>query len=342
VFINGGLPTLLEPGQPETVSITVVPNEDTFVSATLNFRRAGDILFQSVPFVPVGGDQFEAVLPGLECGDDPTLFVGVETVVEGVNQFPETGNVDAEILNSGAVVIDDSEDNSLGWTVESTANEGIWERGVPQNNGRDDPPVDFDGSGQAWLTGQEPADDNSDVDGGFTRLVSPSFDFSNGGSISYAYWANDTVNPIGAEDGFEVAYSIDGGTSWITIRDYSTAGFWREDTIDVTAEIGTPADLRIRFEARDDNPGNVLECAVDAIVIDTQFCEDPGTTVCGGDFDGDGDVDLGDFGVFGAAFGSFDTDSNWDPRADFDNDGDVDLGDFGVFGAEFGRTDCLD
>jgi len=61
---------------------------------------------------------------------------------------------------------------------------------------------------------------------------------------------------------------------------------------------------------------------------------------CVGDFDGDGDVDLGDFGVFGAAFGSVAGDPNYNTQADFDGDGDVDLGDFGVFGAEYGRTDC--
>ncbi|MEM1424060.1 MAG: DUF5060 domain-containing protein [Planctomycetota bacterium] len=60
----------------------------------------------------------------------------------------------------------------------------------------------------------------------------------------------------------------------------------------------------------------------------------------GADFDGDGDVDLGDFGVFGGAFGSRSGDDNYDGRADFDGDGDVDLGDFGVFGGAFGRTDC--
>ncbi|MEM1424268.1 MAG: hypothetical protein AAGH64_09715, partial [Planctomycetota bacterium] len=43
-------------------------------------------------------------------------------------------------------------------------------------------------------------------------------------------------------------------------------------------------------------------------------------TLCAGDFDGDLDVDLGDFGVFGAAFNSTTGDANYDPRADFDND----------------------
>ncbi|MEM1423832.1 MAG: hypothetical protein AAGH64_07490, partial [Planctomycetota bacterium] len=62
---------------------------------------------------------------------------------------------------------------------------------------------------------------------------------------------------------------------------------------------------------------------------------------CAGDFDGDGDVDLGDFGVFGGAFGSMTGDTNYNADADFDADGDVDLGDFGVFGGEFGRSDCL-
>ncbi|MEM1423857.1 MAG: hypothetical protein AAGH64_07620, partial [Planctomycetota bacterium] len=62
---------------------------------------------------------------------------------------------------------------------------------------------------------------------------------------------------------------------------------------------------------------------------------------CLEDFDNDGDVDLGDFGFFGAAFGTTSLEVDYDPRADFDNDGDVDLGDFGVFGAAFGTADCF-
>ncbi|GAB4549169.1 MAG: hypothetical protein Tsb0013_10220 [Phycisphaerales bacterium] len=61
---------------------------------------------------------------------------------------------------------------------------------------------------------------------------------------------------------------------------------------------------------------------------------------CLADFNADGEVNLGDFGVFGASFGSMPGDSNWDPRGDFDGNGMIDLGDFGTFGSEFGRTDC--
>ncbi len=64
------------------------------------------------------------------------------------------------------------------------------------------------------------------------------------------------------------------------------------------------------------------------------------TNTCSADFDNDGDVDLGDFGVFGAAFNSMTGDGNYNASADFDNDGDVDLGDFGVFGSQFNRSDC--
>ncbi len=64
--------------------------------------------------------------------------------------------------------------------------------------------------------------------------------------------------------------------------------------------------------------------------------------ICTADLDNDGDVDLGDFGIFSAAFGSTAGDLSYNSDADFENDGDVDLGDFGAFGNEFGRSDCLD
>ncbi|MEM1422514.1 MAG: M12 family metallo-peptidase [Planctomycetota bacterium] len=96
-----------------------------------------------------------------------------------------------------------------------------------------------------------------------------------------------------------------------------------------------------------DDPGAV-DTGVPSVVEPARAIVDIGaferqggaSTACVGDFDGDGDVDLGDFGVFGAAFGTSVGDPDYDAQADVDSDGDVDLGDFGVFGAEFGRFDC--
>jgi len=61
-----------------------------------------------------------------------------------------------------------------------------------------------------------------------------------------------------------------------------------------------------------------------------------------GDFDGDGDVDVGDFGVFALCFGGpLNPPAASCPAgidADLDGDGDVDLGDFGIFATNFTGT----
>jgi hypothetical protein len=58
-----------------------------------------------------------------------------------------------------------------------------------------------------------------------------------------------------------------------------------------------------------------------------------------GDFDGDGDIDLADFAVFGQCFGgSLNPPSASCPAgvdADCDGDGDVDLSDFAIFSQNF-------
>jgi peptide/nickel transport system substrate-binding protein len=57
-----------------------------------------------------------------------------------------------------------------------------------------------------------------------------------------------------------------------------------------------------------------------------------------GDLNGDGTVDLTDFGILQRAWGSSPGMSNWDPRADLNGDGVVDLSDFGIMQMNWGAT----
>lgn len=55
-----------------------------------------------------------------------------------------------------------------------------------------------------------------------------------------------------------------------------------------------------------------------------------------GDLDNDGHIDIYDFVLFAAAYGSELGDDNYDPVADFDNDGDIDILDFVNFAQVYG------
>ena len=107
-------------------------------------------------------------------------------------------------------------------------------------------------------------------------------------------------------------------------------------SLGVQREPGGIGGLGIDFASitplEENGGGNASEAAHWLIRV-----QDP-SPKCEADFNRDDVVDLGDFGAFGAAFGSSEGDSNWDPRCDFNENGEVDLGDFGFFGLQFGQT----
>jgi len=58
----------------------------------------------------------------------------------------------------------------------------------------------------------------------------------------------------------------------------------------------------------------------------------------GGDANGDGLVNVADFGIWGAANGTSPGDADWNPAADFNGDDVVNVADFGIFGANNGYS----
>lgn len=151
--------------------------------------------------------------------------------------------------------------------------DGPWGRGVPAGGGaRGDPPTDFDGSGKCYVTDNVPGD--SDVDGGPTRLISPSFSMGGGdGFVSYARWfTNDDRDA----DRMLVEISNDGGSNWTLVRSVRDQVGWQTDSFLVSDFITPSADMKLRFSATDNPNDSVTEAGIDAVQIVLASCGEPG------------------------------------------------------------------
>ncbi len=323
---------------PLTVDVNVNVNDDTLLGVNLHYSENGGLSYTTVPMA-TKGTTYSADVPGYDaCEDEPAFYVTVEGSLAGVIEIPPGGASSPHTFVPGTEVVSFADDgeSDMGWTISGTAVNGGWERGVPVDGNRGDPGADHDGSGSCWLTQNDLgplSDGNSDVDDGVTVMTSPAIDASGGGTLSYAYWLNDVANGTLNEDELVVEIATNAsGTDWSVARTYTTAlSAWRTDSLAVP---DTPT-LRVRFSVSDDDPQNVVEAGIDAVVVSTVECVAV-PPACVGDMDGDGDVDVFDFGEFATAFGTSLGDPGYNAAADLDGDDDVDVFDFGVFGPDFG------
>jgi hypothetical protein len=221
-------------------------------------------------------------------------------------------------------------DTNPGWTTE-----GQWAFGVPTGKGgqygRPDPT-----SGQ---TGTNVYGYNLDGDYAHnlpeTHLTSAAIDCRGMQQVTLRFW-----RWLGVEEpAYDHAYvrASNDGATWTTI--------W-QNTAQVSDAAWTYQEYDISAVA--DNQGTVhLRWTMGTTDANWQFCgwniddvevwgERIGATLPG-DYDGDGDVDLADFGAFQACFNGPNrvAAQTGCEAADFDADNDVDLGDFGRFQACF-------
>ncbi len=171
-----------------------------------------------------------------------------------------------------SVIFTDDFETDKGWTIDSTYwwMNGIWERGIPVNDSRGDPPTDYDGSGHCYVTENER---DEDVDYASTYLISPTLDMSHYDDVfcSYAVWYTNDYGNSPNNDIFEVYISNNGGSSWVSA---STIGpdtplpyRWIEYSLNLSDFITLTDSVKICFEASDLGSGSVVEAAVDAVNI---------------------------------------------------------------------------
>jgi hypothetical protein len=274
-----GLPETVLPGNDVPVTVRISNGVEQYVPGSGALRyRSGFMPFKVAALTPLGGDLYQAVMPAFDCDDEPEFYVSAEGDGGTVVQSPPGAPTEVYEFRVGETIVlltDDCEDDP-GWTVGGDAADGQWDRGVPVNCGRGDPPSDCDGSGQAWLTDNDAANNcNSDVDDGTTWLDSPTIDLGDGtADIGFGLWYTNDYGADPDNDYFNIYVSNDDGANWMLVESVgpdSSSG-WKMHTFNVRDHV-TPTDqVKVRFEASDLYSGSVVEAGVDQFSVSRFVC----------------------------------------------------------------------
>ncbi|MFH1749274.1 MAG: choice-of-anchor J domain-containing protein, partial [Planctomycetota bacterium] len=278
-----GSPGFVPPNVPTSFAVHVIPLTGTPVPGTgqLHYRLDGGS-WVTEDMTQGAANEYEAVLPGVGCDHYYEWYVSAEAAGYGTVTDPSgapSASFYVPVASGLLIAMEDDFETNQGWTVQNSGlTDGAWERGIPVNCNRGDPPSDFDGSGQCYLTDNSSADAcNSDVDGGYTWLISPTIDLSAGDAeVSYALWYTNYYGADPNNDLFKIYVSKDNGSTWTLVETVgpSTSGGWNVHTFLVGDYVTPSAQVKVRFEASDLNSGSVVEAGIDDFVVSAMYCDD--------------------------------------------------------------------
>lgn len=275
-----GLPDFVSPAGGTTVRVEVnglvgVPEPGT----GMLYYNSGPG-WQDIPMQVVSPNIYDAMFPGFDCGVDVNYYFSAETNQGDIDTEPRDAplsSFSAFSANPLTTIFEDNFNTNLGWTVENSPGltDGAWERGIPAGGGdRGDPPSDYDGSGYCYVT--DNADGNSDVDDGYTYLISPSINLGdNDAMVCYALWYTNYTGNDPNNDLFKVYVSNDNGGSWIHVETFGPETFpgWTQHHFIVGSYVVPTGQVKVRFEASDLNDGSIVEAGIDAVSVITFECE---------------------------------------------------------------------
>ncbi len=306
------------------LSVLVDIQGDTVAPGSVQmFYRTSGGPFTAVPMTDAGGGVFVTNLPSVDCGASPEYYFSAQGAQLGTVLLPLSGAINPFTTIVGEFEITDFDmETAAGWIggqPGDTATSGQWESGVPEQTaaqpGADHTP---DPGVNCWVTGRQAGSGvgSFDVDGGFTTLLSSSFDLSaatGATRIGYWRWYSNIAGAAPNADVFTIDISSNGGTNWTNVEVVGptgpqTAGGWFYHEFRVADLVPLTSNVRLRFIASDLGAGSIVEAAIDDLSIIAVQCSEP----CAADFDGNSAVEVPDIFAFLSAWFA------QDPSADLD------------------------
>ena len=332
-----GRPDMVAPGVPTNFRVNVVPLTGQPVpgSGQLHYSLDGGA-WVTQDMTELGPNQYRATLPAAHCGSSYRWYVSAEAVGYGTVNDPfqaPTKTYYAPVATGILVLFQDDFETDKGWTVYAGATTGNWERADPQQvqdwwSGTITQPEDdhtptgtkcyVTGAQAGWSAG------DYDVDGGPTRLTSPTLNMPAGGTVSYWRWYHISSN---LNDQLVVEASNNDGASWVTVETVSQRETWKYVEWKLGDYVTPSAQVRIRFTASDNPNDSLVEALVDDVLITTLECIEPQYPL--GDLNCDHEVDGFDIQPFVLALTDPSAYASQYPNcnymlADINQDGNVD------------------
>ena len=320
-----GIPATVSPAGSTTLAVNVAPLAGTpqLGSGTFHWRNGGTGSFAAVPMTQGASNQYTVQVPATTCLSNVQWYVSARTTTNSTVTSPSTAPA-AFYSSLSAAGVDqvfaDAMDTNTGWVVGSagdTATSGIWTRVDPIGTAAQ-PENDAGAGTLCWVTGQGSvggALGEQDVDGGTTTLTSPTFNIAGfqDGIVSYARWYSNNTGSAPNADSMPIEISNDGGSTWVQMELVTeNLNAWATKSFRIGQFVTPTATMKVRFRARDEGSGSLVEAGVDDFRVEGIGC----TANNPADIDGNGNVDGADLGLLLAGWGSSSPDLNGDGVVD--------------------------
>jgi hypothetical protein len=331
-----GQPQEMPVNQPKTFHVDVSGKYDGVpvpASGQLHYSLNNGT-WTTVPMTEISSNHYEATLPAASCMDKYRWYTSA--LEASVGRLYDPSDAPAHYYSTLAIayrdtVFADNFQTDKGWQVQNVSLiNGAWERGVPAGAGdRGDPTTDYDGSGACFVTGNCLGD--CDLDGGPTRLISPTFNLSDGRpyQAGYARWFTNDNHDV---DRLTVEVSNNNGASWVVVETVPNTVGWVYRTFNVADFVTPSAQVRVRFSAVDNPSNSITEAGIDAFSMSALVCTPPHL----GDVNCDGSTNFADINPFVLALSSPDAYAQQFPGCPLENrdinmDGVLNFGDINAF-----------